>query len=183
MDAVGKAVDALQDYSYQLNVKIINVPEIKQQETARETSDLCVALFNGMGAVVSLQDLDVAHRVPRRDQDGGPKRIVCKFISRLAKFEVMNRRRDACKADPSGLGISEDVSLDAVRIFDHLSPRFQQVLFEAKKLKDRNNYQYFWAKDSVVYLRRDSEPRPIKIKYFGELQRLAGDFRAAQTAS
>ena len=78
------------------NVKIINVPEIKQQETARETSDLYVALFNDMGAVVSLQDLDVAHRVPRRDQDGGPKSIICKFIRRLAKFEVMNRRRDAC---------------------------------------------------------------------------------------
>ena len=50
-----------------------------------------------MGAVVSLQDLDVAHRVPRRDQDGGPKPIVCKFIRRLAKSEGMNRRRDACK--------------------------------------------------------------------------------------
>ena len=183
VDAVGKAVDELQDYSYQFNVKIINVPEIKHQETARETSGLCVALFNGMGAVVSLQDLDVAHRVPRRDQDGGPKPIICKFIRRLAKSEVMNRRRDACKVDPSGLGFSEDVSLGAVRIFDHLSPRLQQVLFEAKKFKDRNNYQYCWAKDSVVYLRRDSESRPIKIKDLGGLQRLAGDFRTAETAS
>ena len=40
-DAVSKAVDELQDYSYQFNVKIINVPEIKHQET----SDLCVALL------------------------------------------------------------------------------------------------------------------------------------------
>ena len=73
------------------------MPEIKHQKTARGTSDLCVSLFNGMGAVVSLQDLDVAHRVPRRDQDGGPKPIICKFSRRLAKSEVMNRRRDACK--------------------------------------------------------------------------------------
>ncbi|XP_068756695.1 uncharacterized protein [Montipora capricornis] len=141
--------------------------KIKQQETAREKSDLCVALFNGMGAVVSLQDLDVAHRVPRRNQDCGPKSMICKFIRRLATFEVMNRRRDACKVDPNGLGFSEDVSLGAVRIFDHLSPRLQQVLYEAKKFKDRNNYQYCWAKDSVVYLRRDSESRPIKIKDLG----------------
>ena len=60
-DAVGKAVDELPDYSYHFNGKIINVPEIKQQETARETSDLCLGFFYGMGAVVSLQDLDVAH--------------------------------------------------------------------------------------------------------------------------
>ena len=135
VDAVGKAVDELQDYSYQFNVKIINVPEIKHQET----SDLCVALFNDMGTVVSLQDLDVAHRVPQRDQDGGPKPIICKFIRRLAKSEVMNHQRDACKVDPCGLGSSVDVSLGAVRVFDHLSPRLQQVLFEAKKFKDRNN--------------------------------------------
>ena len=91
MDAVGKAVDELQDYSYQFKVKIINVPEIKHQEKTRETSDLCVALFNGMGAVVSLQDLDVAHRVPRRDQDGGQKPIICKFIRCLTKSEVARR--------------------------------------------------------------------------------------------
>ena len=171
VDAVGKGVDELQDYRYQFNVKIINVPDIKHQETARETSNLCVALFNGMGAVVSLQDLDVAHRVPRRDQDDGPKPIICKFIRRLAKSEVINRRRDSCKVDPSGLGFSVDVSLGAVQIFDHLSPRLQRVVFEAKKFKDRNNYQYCWSKDSVVYLKRDSELRPIKIKDLGELQR------------
>jgi len=85
LNTVGKAVDELQDYRYQFNVKIINVPEIKQQERAREMSNLCVALFIGMGAVVSLQDLDVAHQVPRRDQDGRPKPIICKFIRCLGK--------------------------------------------------------------------------------------------------
>ena len=68
-------------------------------------------------------------------------------------------------------------------IFDHLSPRLQQVLFEVKQFKDRNNYQYCWAKDSVVYLRRDSKSQPIKIKDLRELQRLARDFRTAETAS
>ena len=86
VDAVGKALHELQDYRYQFNVKIINVPEIKQEETAREASDLCVALFNGMGAVVSLQDLDVAHRVSRRDQGGSPKSIIWKFIRRLGNL-------------------------------------------------------------------------------------------------
>ena len=181
VDAVGKAVDELQDYNYQFNVKIINVPEIKQHKTARETSELCVALFNGIGTKISRQDLDVAHRMPRRDQNGGPKPIICKFVRRLAKSEMMNRRRDACKVDPSRLGFSEDVSLYAVRIFDHPSPRLQQVLFEAKKFKDRNNYQFCWSKDSIFYLRGDSESRTIKIKDLGELQRLAGDYRTAET--
>jgi len=94
---------------------------------------------------------------------------------------VMNCRRDACKVDPSGLGFSEVVSLGAVQVLDHLSPRLQQVLCKAKKFKDRNNNHYCWVKDSVVY-RRDSESWPIKIKDLGELQRLAGDF-CAETAS
>ena len=96
------------------------------------------------------------------------------------QLSLMNRRRDACKVDPRRLGFSEDVSLSVVRIFDHLSPRLQQVLFEAKKFKDRNNCQYCWAKDSIVYLRRDNESRPIKIKDLGGL---VGDFCTAETAS
>ena len=99
-----------------------------------------------------------------------PGEIKMAVQKRLAKFEVLNRQRDTCKVDPSRLGFSEDVSLGAVQIFDHLSPRLQQVLYGANKFKDQNNYQCCWAKDSVVYLRRDTESRPIKMKDLGELQ-------------
>lgn len=172
VDMVGKAIEDLQDYSYQFNIKIIGVPETGSPESAKNTSDLCVALFNRMGAQVSLQDIDIAHRVQTHQQNGGPKPIICKFVRRLAKYEVMARRQDACKVDPVTVGFSDSVSLANVRIFDHLTPNQQQILYEAKKFKDRHKFQYCWAKNSNIYLRMTSESRPIKITKIGDLQRL-----------
>ena len=60
---VGNAIDEVEEYSYQFNVKIIGLPE-KSSETAAETSALCVKLFQEMGADVFLSDIDIAHRVP-----------------------------------------------------------------------------------------------------------------------
>ena len=85
---VGNAIDEVEEYSYQFNVKIIGLPE-KSSETAAETSALCVKLFQEMGAEVFLSDIDIAHRVPSRQQNGAPKPVICKFVRRLAKASVM----------------------------------------------------------------------------------------------
>ena len=99
-----------------------------------------------------------------------------KFVRRLAKESVMNHRKDACKLNPTSVGLPEDASLSAVRIFDHLSPRMQTVLFEAKKFKEQHHYQYCWSKGSFVYLRKDPTSRAIKIKALGDLLNLgSGD--------
>ena len=60
---VGNAIDEVEEYSYQFNVKIIDLPE-KRSETAAETSALCVKLFQEMGADVFPSDIDIIHRVP-----------------------------------------------------------------------------------------------------------------------
>ena len=56
------------EYSYQYNVKIIGLPELSEQESYSQTSDLCVKLFSDMGADVSLHDIDIANRVPQRNR-------------------------------------------------------------------------------------------------------------------
>ena len=56
------------EYSYQYNVKIIGLPELSEQESYFQTSDLCVKLFSDMGAEVSLHDIDIANRVPQRNR-------------------------------------------------------------------------------------------------------------------
>ena len=52
VDSVGKAIEDL-------------------PESAKNISDLCVALFNEMGAHVSLQDIDIAHRVQSTNKIAG----------------------------------------------------------------------------------------------------------------
>ena len=134
------------------------------------TSSLCVKIFNEMGADVSILDIDTAHRVPTRsDRGSGPKPIICKFVRRLAKEQVMECRNDLINVNPTAIGLPEQTSMSAVRIFDHLTPTIQTVLYEAKPFKNQHHYQYCWAKNSVVYLRKDGTARPIKIKCLEDL--------------
>ena len=134
-------------------------------ESASSASSLCVKIFNEMGADVSILDIDTAHRVPTRSDRGfGPKPIICKFVRRLAKVQVMECRNDVINVNPTAIGLPEQTSMSAVRIFDHLTPKMQTVLYEAKRFKNQHHYQYCWAKNSVAYLRKDGTVRPIKIK-------------------
>jgi chromosome segregation ATPase len=161
VDHVGDALEQLQEYSYQYNIKILGLSERSERESAIETSSMCVDLFKSIGADVNLKDIDIAHRVPSRRQDGKPRPIICKFARRIAKEIVMNRRSETSKVNSS------------VRMFDHLTPKNQQILFEARSFKERNDYQFCWTKNSVVYLRKNPSSRAIRIKAVEDLQRLS----------
>ena len=76
----------------------------------------------------------------------------------------MARRSEIRNVNPTSIGLQEDVSLDQVGIFDHLTPRLQSLLADAKKFKERCNYAFCGAKNSIVWLRKSEGSRPIAIK-------------------
>ena len=150
------------------------MPE-KSSETAAETSARCIKVFQKMGAEVFLSGIDLAHRVPSRQQNVAPKPIIYKFVRRIAKASVMENRQSASQVNPSNIGLSADSDLDRVRIFDHLTPKKQHLLFEAKRFKEQNQYRFCWAKNSTIYLCKNEGSRPIKITDIGSLQRLVSE--------
>ena len=80
------AVEEFQEYSYSFNIKILGVPELSDREKAEDTSNLCVNLFNKMGAEVSIRDIDIAHRVSFRDNSRmGPKANCLQVYSQTGK--------------------------------------------------------------------------------------------------
>ena len=142
VENLSKAIDDAQEYSYSFNVKLLGIPELKNRESAIETSTLCVQIFKDMGAQVSLQDIDIAHRVStRRNIEDRPKPIICKFIRRLAREQVMAVRKNIKKVDPRHVGLSEESMANAA-IYDHLSPKTQKLL----RILDRSRY-----KNSVIW--------------------------------
>ena len=66
VDAIGNAIDEIQEYSFQYNVKIVGVPERLQDDSTASISKLCLNIFKETGADVSMYDIDTAHRVPSR---------------------------------------------------------------------------------------------------------------------
>ena len=90
VDSLSNAINGAQQYSYAYNIKLMGVPELKSKETAIETSQLCEQIFKAMGVNASLQNIDTAHRVATRNPDSNQaKPIICKFVRRLAREQVM----------------------------------------------------------------------------------------------
>ena len=171
MDA---AIDDLLKYSFQYNVKIIGFPEQDEHESDETTTQLCVKLFHVIGAEeVTKNDIDIAHRVNSRRSDSHyPRPIVCKFIRRLAKEEVMAHRNETSNLNPDDLNLSAEFHTENIRIHEHLIPRLQQLFSEANKLKSSHHFQYIWVKNSEILARKSSSSPVFKLKRMADLDNL-----------
>ena len=54
----------------------------------------------------------------------------------------MALRREVTKIDPTSIGLQESDSMENVGLYDHLSPRLQSLLSDAKKVKERLNLAF-----------------------------------------
>ena len=110
---------------------------------------------------VTTYDNDIAHRVaPRYAAEGRPKPIVRKFSRRLAREQVTALRWRVTNIIPLSIGLREQDSMESAGIFNHLSPRLQNLFLDARKFKERFNYAYCWAKNSTIWLRENEGSRP-----------------------
>ncbi|CAB4033810.1 Hypothetical predicted protein, partial [Paramuricea clavata] len=102
-ERIRKALDHIEAYNYQYNVKVLGVPEINRNESSLDTINLCLELFNTMGANISINDID--HRVPIRNSSRGkPKSIVHKFTRHFSKESHASPKRGReCQALTVGI--------------------------------------------------------------------------------
>ena len=126
LEEVDKAGEEFQENSHAFNVKIIGVQELGPTESAEDTRNLCLKIFDTLGAHVTLSDIDIVYRVALRDSSRpGPKPIVSKFTRRLARNRVMAVRKQDCKISTEIIGLSEDDKSN-IGVFNHLTPRKQK---------------------------------------------------------
>ncbi|CAB4007540.1 Hypothetical predicted protein [Paramuricea clavata] len=165
-DKLAAQIDSIEQYSYNYNLKIMGVPQISQHETAEDTASLCMKLFTRIVATnISLQDIDIAH----------PNAIICKFTSRLAREKVLLRKKATRSITSPDLGLDLSTQIKYIGIFEHLTPRIQQLLYQAKCFQAENNYKFCWSKSSCILLRISDTSRIIKLQNMPDLEKLCLD--------
>ena len=161
------AIDEIQAYSYQYNIKIFGFPTFAERENSESTAKLCIQLFHSMGVKdVSMQDIDIAHRVSARKASSRPNPIICKFGRRQVKERVMAARKEVFKVTPRQLGYGIEVSYSRLGINNHLSPLNQALLTEAKKVQQAKGFKLCWAKQGSTFLRMTDTSRIHKLNNF-----------------
>ena len=145
---IEESIESMERYSYQYNIKIVGVPQTTRFEAAEKTSELCIDLFHKIGATnIIINDIYIAHRIPnhRAINSTAPPAIICKFTRRLARESVMNRKKytNNVTAQDSKIWPASQIK---VSIFDHLTPRQQELLHECKKSQCDHGYKFCWVK-------------------------------------
>ena len=65
VNGIDEAFEAIQQYSYQYNIKILGIPKVSRNESSEITTQTCMSLFTNIAVKdLSKQDIDIAHRVP-----------------------------------------------------------------------------------------------------------------------
>lgn len=157
---IDEAIEAIHKYSYQYNLKILGIPQKGRKETSKETIDICLKLFQGIGAEILPYDIDIAHRVPSRNVNYPPP-IICKFTRRIAKETVMSCKSEINKIDLEKIGLTK--STGRIGIYDHLTPNTQALFNKAKIFQKDNNYAFCWTKNSTVLMKEFEDSDVIRV--------------------
>lgn len=169
-------IEEMLEYSYKYNIKIIGITQEERFESSKDTVNICLKLFEAIGAKVTDQDIDIAHRVKSRNSKFPPP-IVCKFTRRIARESVMENKKTLQSIDLEKINISAS---GKIGIFDHLTPYIQDLFYKAKMFKNQHNYAYCWTKNSVVLLKKSSESSIIKITSQDVLDKLSQETLSPQ---
>ena len=181
VEEIEKKLDDSFNYSYQYNLKITDVPQLKGKETAEETTQLCLKIFSKMGVDVKDSDIDIAHRVPKRSQQYGRQRnsrvqgynpIICKFVRRVVKERVLAARANINRLNPQDFGLPEGRNLRSIKVLSHLTPKLQHLVGQAKTFQTEAGFKFCWAKSSAVFLRKSDNSRIYTLHSLSDLDEL-----------
>lgn len=108
----------LEQYTRRNSVRIYGITDNSQMETYTETAKVVVKLIsNKLQIPVSLSDIDIAHRLGRFDKNAN-RPIICKFVSRMKKEDVLKARR---KLKGTAVVIREDLTIQNAKMLESVS--------------------------------------------------------------
>ena len=112
-----------------------------------------------------------------RDRDKGatneaiwPSPVICKFTRPIAK--VIAKRKEVANVKYRDIGLDSNDIINHLAVYEHLTPRLPELLFEAKKFQRSQEYEFCWANGSTIFLRASSESRIIKLRSRRDLEHL-----------
>ncbi|CAB4019927.1 Hypothetical predicted protein [Paramuricea clavata] len=152
-------------------IDITGVPQQREAESAEETTALCIKLLHAIGATdISEYDIDIAHRVPARQRTHMPNAIICKFTRRIARHRVLAVKKRTEGLKPAQLELPSTIQMGDIRIYEHLTPRLQELLYEANKFKRAQQYKFCWVKNKAICLRKSDGAPVIRLLKLDDLE-------------
>jgi len=99
---------------------------------AQDNAELCIKLFTGLGVIIYLSEIDIAHRVPQRvtsTANGNRRRpnpIICK---------VLASRGNVSRLTTEDLDLSASAEINRTAIYSHLHRDYKSCCIQRGRTK------------------------------------------------
>lgn len=152
----------IEQYSRNRNIEIKGIPFDENENLP----DLLKKLGDVIAEPMTSADIDVCHRVPRRDE--GCPNVVVQFTSRTKRNVVLEKARKK-RVDTSQLGAS-DVS--PIYVNEHLCPAVKKLLGQVVAKKHEKGWKYAWTKEGKIYARKSDTTRSLRVTCARDLEKM-----------
>lgn len=159
-----------EQYSRNKNIEIKGVPVADDEDLS--------AILKKLGDVVnepiSSADVDVCHRVPRKDK--GCPNIVVQFHSRAKREAVIDKAKKN-RISTIDLGYTSGDSSSPsdgspVFINEHLCPAMKVLLGQVVERKKEKEWKYAWTKGGKIFARKTDTSNVLRISCVKDIDKM-----------
>lgn len=144
---------------------IIRGVEIKDDTPESEL----IAVYNGLRTHLGIVDtpefdpvsIGIIPTIPGKQQSSS-RPLQVKLSSTASKRQFLQIRRAKKNIFPSDIGINQ-TSNRPVLITEHLSRSNQELLYRARSLRGRDNYNFVWSCNGQILIRRKENTKVVRI--------------------
>lgn len=156
----------MQQYSRNKNIEIHNVPEAENEDLKEVVPKIAQLL----GIHLEKRDVDVAHRLPSRNQLK-PKPIIVQFSSRTVRDQVIAKKK--MKIQVRDFDKNQRESRDTIIIYENLAPYYKSLLHHTRQWAETNNFKYVWFKNGAVLVKKSELHKKVhKVKRVEDLEKI-----------
>lgn len=162
-------LDECEQYSRSNTIEIFGLPEEKPEDVYTVVEKVCGAL----DVAVTRNDIDVCHRLKKRQGCNEPAGVIVKFVRREIKQKLLEKRRIKRNLSTESLGYRGPA--EPVYINESLSPTKRKLLAAARAAKNETKFIYLWIRNGQILMRKNQGDSVIVIQSMDSVTGLIDD--------
>ncbi|XP_046671571.1 uncharacterized protein LOC124361554 [Homalodisca vitripennis] len=163
-------LEEAEQYSRRNTIEIHGLPFPQNKtETQEEVIELVKKVGEGLGTNIDESMIDACHRLSRRPMGDRPPPVVVKFVRRIDKDRVMEKRRQKREFSTRHMGLAMDTP---VYLNEAMSPARRRLFALAREAKKTNNYQFLWSRNGKIFMRKKTGDSVVLVTCQDDLNKL-----------
>ncbi|KAK5642794.1 hypothetical protein RI129_008961 [Pyrocoelia pectoralis] len=155
--ALKMQLDSVDQYNRRNTIEIHGIPCLKHEDVR----DLILQVGNALGVTIERNCIDACHRLGLQKLHHPPPGIICKFLQRHLKEEMIHRRKVKRNLTTLDIGMTSGAP---IYINESLTPFRRQLLAKARAFKKVENYKFLWTRNGNIYMRRNESASILELK-------------------